>query len=130
MLFKILLLFTIIPVIELAVLIKVGGAIGTWNTIMVILVTGVWGAILAKSQGMLVLQRIRENMVAGIMPTEELFNGALILVGGALLLTPGFVTDFLGLIFLIPQTRSMIKHYIKHLIQHKIDSGQINTYWN
>ncbi len=130
MLFRILIIFTIIPVIELAVLIKVGGAIGTWNTIMIILITGVWGAILAKSQGMLVLQRIREDMAAGIMPTEELFNGALILVGGALLLTPGFVTDFLGLIFMIPQTMSMIKHYIKHLIQHKIDSGQITTHWN
>ena len=60
------------------------------------------------------------------MPAEELFNGALILVGGALLLTPGFVTDLLGLMFLIPQTRFLIKQYIKRYIQHKIDSGQIN----
>ncbi len=130
MLFRLLLVFTIIPVIELAVLIKVGGIIGTFNTIMIILATGMWGAMLAKSQGLLVLQRIKENMAAGIMPAEELFNGALILVGGALLLTPGFVTDLLGLLFLIPQTRVLIKRYIERWIQHRIDSGRTYTYWD
>ena len=129
MLFRLLLIFTIIPVIELAVLIKIGGIIGTLNTIMIILITGVMGAILAKAQGLLVMQRMRENLMAGIMPTEELFNGAMVLVGGALLLTPGFVTDLLGLFFLIPQTRSLIKQYLKRWIQHKIDSGQIYTFW-
>jgi UPF0716 protein FxsA len=129
MLFRLLLIFTIIPVIELAVLIKVGGIIGTLNTIMIILITGVMGAILAKAQGLLVMQRMRENLMAGIMPTEELFNGAMVLVGGALLLTPGFVTDLLGLIFLIPQTRLLIKQYLKRRIQHKLDSGQIYTFW-
>jgi UPF0716 protein FxsA len=129
MLFKLMLLFVIVPVIELAVLIKVGGVIGTFNTVAIILVTGLWGAVLAKSQGIQVLQRMRENMLAGILPTEELFNGAMVLVGGALLLTPGFVTDLLGLIFLIPQTRFLIKEYLKRWIQRKIDSGQIITYW-
>ncbi len=128
MLFRLLLLFTVIPVIELALLIKIGGIIGTMNTVMIILITGIWGAMLARAQGMRVLQRMRENMLAGIMPTEELFDGGMVLVGGALLLTPGFVTDFLGLIFLIPQTRALIKEYLKRWIQHKMDSGQIYTY--
>lgn len=128
MLFRLILIFTIIPVIELAVLIKIGGIIGTLNTVMVILITGIWGAMLARAQGLKVLQRMRENTLAGIMPTEELFDGAMVLVGGALLLTPGFVTDFLGLVFLIPQTRSLIKEYLRRWIQHKMDSGQIYTY--
>jgi UPF0716 protein FxsA len=129
MLFRLLLIFTVIPVIELAVLIKVGSVIGVLNTVVIILLTGIWGAILARSQGLLVLRRMREDMLAGILPTEELFNGAMVLVGGVLLLTPGFVTDLLGLVFLIPQTRFLLKRYLKRWIQRKIDSGQIYTYW-
>jgi UPF0716 protein FxsA len=130
MLFKLLLIFTIIPVIELAVLIKVGGIIGTLNTIVIILITGIWGAALARSQGLRVLQRIREDMQAGILPADELFNGVMVLLGGALLLTPGFVTDVMGLLCLIPQTRFIIKKYLKHWVQSRIDSGQIYTDWD
>ncbi len=125
MFINLIILFTVIPVIELAVLIKIGGIIGTFKTVAIILITGIWGAALAKSQGFIVLRRIKENMAAGIAPTEELYDGAIILVGGALLLTPGFVTDFLGLFLLIPQTRYFVKKYLKIWIKKKIDAGTI-----
>ena len=102
-----LLLFVVVPAVELWLLIEVGGQIGVGNTLLLILFTGVLGASLARSQGLAVLARVQAEMQAGRSPTAELLEGALILVAGGVLLTPGFLTDALGLLLLIPFTRRL-----------------------
>ena len=129
MLFRLFLLFTLIPLLELSVLIKVGTVIGTLNTIMLILLTGVGGAILAKSQGLSVLSRIQEDLQLGILPTEELLNGAFVLVGGVLLLTPGLITDLLGFILLIPVTRRLCKQWLRRKLEQKLAAGKVYISW-
>ncbi len=114
-----LLLFTIIPILELAVLLYVGRAIGIWPTITAVLLTGVAGAALAKHQGFYVLQEIKRDTSRGILPADRLMDGALVLAGGLMLLTPGFITDFAGFLFLIPFTRSFIKNIIKRKMKFR-----------
>ena len=120
MFFYLVLLFTIIPAIELFVLIEVGGIIGAANTILLIITTGVLGASLARAQGFAVLQNIQNSLNEGRMPTDEMVNGVMILVGGLLLLTPGFLTDTFGFMLLIPLTRAIIKKLITAHMNHVI----------
>ncbi len=129
MLLKLFLLFTIIPMLELAFLIEIGSVIGTMNTIMLILLTGVSGAALAKSQGISVLSKIQMEMQAGRLPAEELLNGAFVLAGGVLLLTPGFITDLSGLVLLLPLTRNIIKRWLRRKLEEKMASGDITIGW-
>lgn len=105
--------FIFVPLVELLILLKTGEYIGTMNTIAVVLLTGVAGAYLAKSQGLFILRRIREDIQMGIMPSDKLFDGFLVLAGGILLLTPGFLTDIAGFCALIPFTRELIKKWLK-----------------
>lgn len=107
------LLFTLVPAIELVVLIEVGGRIGAANTILIIILTGVSGAALARRQGFTVMAAIQEKLNHGQMPTDEMISGALIFMGGILLLTPGFITDIVGFLLLIPLTRTFIKAYLR-----------------
>jgi len=124
MFLRLFLLFTLIPLIELYILIKVGGLIGALNTILIIVITGVTGAYLARSQGFKVIKRINQSVEQGRTPAQELLEGLFILIGGFTLLTPGFITDILGLTMLFPWTRSLyIKIGVK-LIQNKINTGQ------
>ncbi|MFA5087784.1 MAG: FxsA family protein [Candidatus Omnitrophota bacterium] len=125
MLGYLILLFTFVPAVELMVLIKVGGHIGALNTVFIIFLTGITGAYLARLQGFLVLRKIQENLQAGIMPTDEMLDGVLILAGGILLLTPGFITDTLGFLLLVPLTRSFIKKILHRKLDRMISSGQI-----
>ena len=127
MFFYLILLFTLVPVGELVLLLRVGEHIGVGNTVFLVIFTGIIGAALAKMQGLLTMQRIQDNLGRGVMPAEEMFNGAMILCGGVLLLTPGFVTDILGLSFLIPLTRNLYKKIIKKHIQKKFDHGDVIT---
>ena len=87
------LLFTILPALELALLIKVGTHIGVGSTLLIIIFTGTLGATLARRQGFLVLQKIHNDLNHGIIPNSQLMDGLMILTGGILLLTPGFITD-------------------------------------
>ena len=127
MFFYLILLFTLVPVGELVLLLRVGEHIGVGHTVFLVIFTGTIGAALAKMQGLLTMQRIQDNLGRGVMPAEEMFDGAMILCGGVLLLTPGFVTDILGLSFLIPFTRSLYKKIIKKHIQKKFDRGDVIT---
>lgn len=102
-----LLLFTVTPVVELTLLLRVHGAIGLGPTLALVLATGLGGAVLARWQGVRALGRVREALAAGRMPGRELFDGALILVAGTLLVTPGVLTDSLGLLLLLPPVRSL-----------------------
>ena len=103
------LLFIIIPAVELVLLIEVGKLIGTLPTIGLIVATGFIGATLARHQGLTVLSRLRSEVGAGHLPGDALLDGALILVAGALLVTPSVLTDAVGCLLLIPPTRAGLK---------------------
>jgi len=122
---KILILFVMVPVIELYILIEVGKKIGSLTTIGIIILTGIIGAYLVKSQGFMILRKIQNDLNEGIMPGDSLIQGAIILAGGILLLTPGFVTDIVGFIFLIPVSRNIVKKYLLKWLQGKIKEGNI-----
>jgi UPF0716 protein FxsA len=118
-LFKLFLLFTLAPAIELAILIYAGTKLGTLNTLSIVILTALAGSILVRKEGLDVLNRFRLSLEGGIFPSEEIMDGAMILVAGALLLTPGFITDIIGLAFVLPASREMIKPLIKSYINRK-----------
>jgi UPF0716 protein FxsA len=105
-----------VPFIELFVIIQVSDVIGVPLTIILLLLVSIAGAWLLKQQGTTTWRRMRATMQRGEMPTDEATDGALILLGGALLLTPGFVTDFVGLAFLVPPSRSAVKSVARRLL--------------
>ena len=106
---KLLLLLTLVPIIELVLLLEVGRRVGTPATLLLILVTGVVGAVVAKRQGMAALRQIRAQLAAGQMPGPAIVDGVIILVAGALLITPGVLTDIAGFLCLVPATRRSIR---------------------
>lgn len=128
MLWKLMLLFVLTPLVELAILIYLGTIIGALYTILIVVATGILGAFMARNQGLATLSRIRSNFECGIIPSNELFHGALILAGGLLLLTPGVITDIVGFAVLVPQTRRLIGRWILSLIRRRIERGEIH-YW-
>ncbi|MGB6369918.1 MAG: FxsA family protein [Atribacterota bacterium] len=120
---KLLILFVIVPVTELYILIEVGKKIGSLTTIGIIILTGIIGAYLVKGQGFMILKKIQNDLNEGIMPGDSLIQGAIILAGGIFLLTPGFVTDIIGFIFLIPVSRRVVKKYLLKWLKGKIKEG-------
>lgn len=124
MFLQLVILFTLIPLVELYILIEVGGMIGALNTILIIAATGILGAGLAKSQGLQVMRKINLSAEQGRFPAEELIDGLFILLGGFTLLTPGFITDLLGLSMLFPPTRTLYKRLAKRMIENKMETGQ------
>lgn len=125
MFFKLFILFTLVPVIELALLIKIGSIIGLFNTIAIVIMTALIGAYMVKLEGIGVMYRIQQNMQEGIFPAEELINGMMILIAGALLLTPGFFTDVIGFLMVFPVSRNYIKKVARSYIKRKMSSGEI-----
>lgn len=113
MFIRLLAVFIIIPLIELVILIKVGSYIGLWPTILIVVLTGVIGASLARYQGFIIINKIRSDVSSGRVPARELIDGLLVLIGGIVLLTPGFLTDIFGFILLIPFTRNQIKGFVR-----------------
>ena len=122
MFLKLFLLFITVPVIELWLLIDIGRTIGTFQTVALIVITGLAGAFLAKMQGLITLYKIRENLTSGVMPSSELLDGLLILLAGGLLITPGLLTDAMSFILLIPQTRIYVKKYLLRKFRDWIQS--------
>ena len=113
--FKILfLLFLTVPLVELYFLIQVGQEIGALSTILLCILTAALGAILLKIQGLLTLLRAQEKLRQGQLPADNLLEGLILLVTGVLLLTPGFVTDAIGFLCLIPSLRSMLAQRMLH----------------
>jgi UPF0716 protein FxsA len=105
---RMLLLFIFLPMVELYLLIMLGSRIGAMPTIGLIVLTGLLGASLARQQGLSVLSRIQKEMASGKPPTQELVEGALVVVGGIVLLTPGIITDILGFSLLLPSIRKSL----------------------
>lgn len=101
--------FLVVPLVELFVLLQVGSVIGVWNTIGLLILMSVLGGWLMKREGLGVVRRIQRAVEAGTVPGRELFDAFLILLGGALMLTPGFVTDVVGMALLVPPVRSVVR---------------------
>lgn len=123
MFFKLLAIFIIVPLLELWAIIEVGSRIGILPAIFILILVSVTGAALAKRQGYLVLARIQADVAAGRIPGDALIDGALVLAGALLLLTPGFLTDAVGLILLIPPVRlpfrSLLKRRLKRAAERR-----------
>ena len=125
---RLLLLFTLVPIVELALLIEIGQHLGVLPTVALVLITGALGAALARREGSQAFHRLRESIRLGSFPGEAILDGVLILVGGLLLLTPGVLTDVLGFSVLFPHTRYYIKLYLKEAIERRIRSGSVQVH--
>ena len=125
---RLLLLFTLVPIVELAVLIEIGQHLGVLPTVALVLATGALGATLARREGIQAFHRLRDSIGQGSFPGEAILDGVLILGGGLLLLTPGILTDLLGFAALVPATRYYIKYYLKTAIERRIRSGSIQVH--
>jgi UPF0716 protein FxsA len=125
MVVRLLLLFAVVPVIEIYLLIRAGRFIGPLPTVALLLAISAAGALLVRHQGFAILRRIQAELAAGRLPAAELMDGALVLVGGVLLLTPGFFTDLVGLFFLIPPTRQLLRQAIGSALQRRLQPGVV-----
>ncbi len=126
MLLKLFLCFTLIPVLELYLLIKVGTVLGGVNTILLVIISGFLGAWLARLEGMNTLVKLRANLQQGLMPAEELLDAVIIFIAGVVLITPGFITDILGLLLLWPVTRNRLKRFLRKKFDELNLQGNIN----
>ena len=125
MLGRILLFFTIVPLVELFILIKIGGHIGALNTILLVMFTALLGAMLVRMEGLRTLRQIQSSLAQGQLPAEELIDGVLIFAGGILLVTPGVLTDLCALILLLPYTRMHFKRWLRRRFDRMVASGNI-----
>ena len=112
--------FILVPLAELAVLIAVGDVIGLWPTLLLLLVVSVAGAWLAKREGLAAWRRFQLALAEARVPTVEVADGAMILLAGALLLTPGFLTDVAGILLLLPPTRAMVRRLAPRLAERRL----------
>ena len=119
--FKLFLLFTLVSILELAVIIEVGSRLGVMVTILLILFTAVFGAYFAQTQGWQILIRLQTELNAGQLPSNTLIEGLLILIGGVLLLTPGFITDTLGFLLILPPTRKRFREKLKAYFRNRLN---------
>jgi UPF0716 protein FxsA len=113
-------LFIVVPIAELALIIQVGQAIGVWWTIAFLVADSILGSVLMRSQGRASWRRFNDAVRIGRVPAREVADGVLIIFGGALLLTPGFLTDVLGLVLLIPPTRALVRRVFLRTAMRRI----------
>jgi UPF0716 protein FxsA len=114
-----LLLFIVVPIVEIYVIIQVGQAIGALWTILLLIADSLVGARLLKWQGRAAWRRFQEALAAGRMPHREILDGVMVVVGGTLLLTPGFITDVVGLLLLVPPTRAVVRRLVVRSLQRR-----------
>jgi len=131
MLLRLFLAFTLIPVIELYILVKIGSVVGALNTILLVILTGFAGAWLARLQGFQTMMRIRTNLAQGVMPAEEMVDAMIIFGAGLVLLTPGLLTDIFGLLLLFPPTRGRFKAWLRRKLEDWIRQDRVHiTYYH
>ncbi len=118
-------LFVGVPLLEIAVFVAVGGQIGLWPTLGAVVATALAGSVLLRVQGLSTLYRAREHMERGELPVRELFDGVCLVFAGALLLTPGFVTDGVGLLLFLPPFRAAIRRGLGSLVAAR---GSVHTF--
>ena len=124
MFFRLLALFVLLPLVELALLIQVGQAIGLFWTLVIVVITGFLGAALARRQGLRAWLAIQDQLRRGAMPGDALVDGLLILIGGIVLLTPGLLTDLAGFSLLVPTTRTALKKSLKARFERAIEQNE------
>ena len=124
MLLKLFLAFTIIPIIEIYLLIEIGSMFGALTAVILVILTGFLGAFLARMQGLQTFFRIQESLREGRMPSGDLLDALLIVIAGLVLLTPGFLTDSVGFLLLIPATRNSIKYWLRRQIELRYVSNR------
>lgn len=124
---RLLLLFIVVPVVELVLLIEIGQRVGTVATIALIIGTGIVGASLARQQGISTLARLRKDLDEGRLPAEAIVDGVLILVAAAVLVTPGVLTDLFGFFCLIPFCRRVLSRNLKRRFERAMQEGRINV---
>jgi UPF0716 protein FxsA len=117
-----------VPIIEIAVFIEVGERIGLWSTLAIVVLTAIAGTTLLRLQGLSTLRRAQEAMARNQLPLKEVFDGLCLLVAGALLLTPGFVTDAMGALLFIPAVRAGLRHLIGRYILSRHDV-HVHQHW-
>ena len=125
---RLLLLFIVVPIVELILLIQLGGLIGMWPTIGLIVVTGAAGASLARWQGLSVLRQIQVDMASGKLPGGALVDGVIILMAAALMVTPGLLTDICGFLCLVPGVRGVMKRMLRRRFEKAITDGSGNIF--
>ncbi len=128
MLWKLILLLTVVPLVELYLLFKLSDWTGFLVTVLVIVGTGIVGAALARMEGLRVLGTIQRDLADGRLPADGLLDGGLILLAAALLVTPGLLTDTVGFLLLLPPTRVVARRMLKGWIKRKIEQGQVHFY--
>ncbi len=116
-------IFIVVPIAELALLLKVNEYLGWASTLALVIITGFVGAVLAKIEGLSILSRIQADLRNGIMPAPGLIDGVMILIAGALLVTPGLMTDTIGFLLLVPPARAAIRRYLRKKIESQMTSG-------
>ncbi|MEG7569717.1 FxsA family protein [Vibrio cholerae] len=116
-------LFIAIPVIEIALFIQVGGVLGVWPTIALVLLTAIVGASLVRSQGLQTLLTVQQRLAQGQLPAQQILEGVMLAVAGVLLLTPGFFTDILGMLVLLPAPRA----YLAKQLMSRVVVGNIHA---
>ncbi len=112
-------IFIVVPIVELYVIIQIGSLIGVWPTIALLLADALLGSLLLRHQGRGAWRRFNEALAERRFPGREVADGLLIAIGGTLLLTPGFVTDILGLVLLIPPTRAIVRHLMRGYVSRR-----------
>ena len=129
MLFLLLALIICVPIAEIYLIIRIGDLIGLWPTVLLLLATSAAGAFLLRHQGRAALGSFRSALDQGRVPARETFDGALVICGGALLLTPGFLTDCLGLLLLLPPTRSLFRALGERVARAKMSGISSTAGW-
>ena len=125
MLLPLVLLFIVVPIAELAVIIQVGQVIGVWWTIALLVVDSVLGSVMMRSQGRTAWRRFNEAVNDGRVPAREVLDGALVIFGGLLMLTPGFITDILGFVLLLPPTRAAVRAVLVRRLAQRMTVSSI-----
>ncbi len=125
---KLLLLFIALPALELVLLIEVGQRIGTFETLVVIVLTGIAGASMARNQGLRVLAHVQKQLAAGQMPADALVDGLMILVASALLVTPGILTDVFGFLCLVPGFRALAKAEVVRRFERAVAENRLHVH--
>ena len=129
MMARLFLLFTVVPLLELYILIKIGGYIGAFPTVGLVVLTALLGFVLARFEGLRKLEQIKRSLSQGIVPAEEMLDGVLIFVGGVLLIIPGVLTDLFALILLIPYTRTIFKRWLRRRFDRMVATRNIRLHY-
>jgi UPF0716 protein FxsA len=119
------LIFILVPIAELAVIIQIGQAIGVWWTVALLLADSILGSLLMRAQGRTAWRRFTEALQAGRPPAREVVDGAFVLLGGALLVTPGFLSDIFGLLLLAPPSRAVIRRLLLRRVMHRMTIAMV-----